>query len=178
MEIKCRIIKPLNKLVRRGEEDSSFCCMLTQYILFRLSSSVCFQYIFLWTSYYYFFNSGVLIAPPPPFAIGRLFVRLSYCKTHNVVVFFYLQLNLCFVFALMQWWLGEIFSLCLWLLVLVWLFVHNVMYVESADLSCSVMFTLFLFSVCLLPYPCLLLWCCRAWDLWETKILSLNDWGR
>lgn len=119
MGIKCRIIKPLNKLVRRGEEDSSFCCMLTQYILFRLSSSVCFQYIFLWTSDHFFLMVVYWLPLPPPFTVGRLFIRLSCWKTLDVL---YLQLSPCFVFALMQWWVGEILSLCMWLLVLlVWL---------------------------------------------------------
>lgn len=108
MGIKCRIIKPLNKLVRRGEEDSSFCCMLTQYILFWLSSSVCFQYIFLWTSDH-FFNGGLLIAPSPSLYSWQALYQTELLKDSWCFVFAVESLLCLCTYAVMTW--GDFVSL-------------------------------------------------------------------
>lgn len=183
MEIKGWFVKSLNKLACRGEEDSYFCCMLTQKIL----SDCPVLFVFNTLVYKPLIICMVVIFPFPVTFSQTLFQQPSHLYHRQTLsqtqllfrppCVLFAARSRCFVLHLCsddseRLYLSVCHPAC------ACVSVCTVCDIEPADLSCSVMFTLFLFSVCSLPYPCLLLWCCRAWDIWETKILSLNDWGR
>lgn len=167
--MKRRVIRPLNTRACRGEEDS--------YSLLHVdpvNSNLTFLFCLFWIHHVTLTVVYRLPLPLPLFCNSSLTSHPT-CATSRDSLSDSVDVMLCIcVCTRAVPTQRDVIFLYVTLLCL-----YSVLYtVEAADLSCSVMFTLSLFSVCSLPYPCLLLWCCRAWDLWKAKILSLNDWGR